>query len=149
VNGRAHVELDQVFLQTVTIDDRHPMKVFVQLEGDCKGVFVTNKSDMGFDVVELQGGTSSVPFSYRVVCKRKYYEDERLATREQESSYNSRMLQTVWPEVIAKRQAKLDELKALDRQAEQGRSKMEKMQAAIEQQRGKPVTKKAMPTDRR
>ena len=149
VSGRAHVELDQVFLQTVTIDDKHPMKVFVQLEGDCKGVFVTNKSDMGFDVVELQGGTSSVPISYRVVCKRKYYEDERLATREQESSYNKRMLETVWPEVLAKRQAKLNELKALDRQAEQGRSKMEKMQAAIEQQRGKPVTKKAMPTDRR
>jgi multidrug resistance efflux pump len=59
------------------------------------------------------------------------------------------MLETVWPEVLAKRQAKLNELKALEKQADQGRSKMEKMQAAIEQQRREPVTKKAMPTDRR
>jgi hypothetical protein len=99
--GRAHVELDGMFLQTVTVDARHPVKVFVQLEGDCRGVFVTNKTATGFDVVELQGGASSAGFSYRVVCKRKYYEDERLATQEQDIQYNTRMLLSAWPEVIA------------------------------------------------
>jgi hypothetical protein len=142
--GRAHVELDQVFLQTVTIDDKHPMKVFVQLEGDCKGVFVTNKTNSGFDVMELQGGTSSVPFLYRVVCKRKYYEDERLATREQEATYNKRMLETVWPEVLAKRQAKLDEVRALKEQAEQCRSKVEKIQE-MSQRHTESATKKVVP----
>jgi hypothetical protein len=53
------------------------MKVFVQLEGDCKGVYVT-KSTTGFDAKELQNGTSSVAFSYRVVAKRKGFEDVRL-----------------------------------------------------------------------
>ena len=53
------------------------MKVFVQLEGDCKGVYV-QKGATGFDVIELQGGNSNVSFSYRVVAKRKGYEDQRL-----------------------------------------------------------------------
>ena len=77
-NGKTHIELDPLFLQTVSIDSRHPMKVFVQLEGDCRGVYVS-KGATGFDVSELQGGTGNVPFSYRVVAKRKGYEDVRLA----------------------------------------------------------------------
>jgi hypothetical protein len=32
----------------------------------------------GFDVVELRGGSSSVPFCYRVVAKRKGFEQKRL-----------------------------------------------------------------------
>ena len=102
-NGVAHIELDPLFLQTVTVDATHPMKVFVQLEDDCKGMYVTHKTTTGFDVVELQGGTSNARFIYRVMCKRKYYEDERLATEEQDIQYNTRVLQTAWPEVIAER----------------------------------------------
>jgi hypothetical protein len=104
--GRAHVELDPTFLETVTIDARHPMKVFVQLEGDCNGVFVTNKSASGFDVVELGGGRSGAAFSYRVVCKRAYYEDERLASQEEDTRYNTEMLRRAWPEVMAEKDAR-------------------------------------------
>jgi len=75
--GQIHVELDPLFLETVTIDNAHPMKVFVQLEGDCNGVYVS-KGVTGFDVIELAKGTSSVPFSYRVVAKRAGFEDRRL-----------------------------------------------------------------------
>jgi hypothetical protein len=99
-NGRAHIELDPKFRQTITVDATHPVNVVVQLEGDCQGVFVTNKTATGFDVVELQGGRSSAPFFYRVTGKRKYYEDERLATLEEDTRYNQRMLQTVWPEKV-------------------------------------------------
>ena len=74
-SGKAHISLDPEFLQTVTIDAQHPMMVFVQVEGDCKGVYVTNKTSTSFDVNELQGGTSNLSFSYRIVCKRKYFED--------------------------------------------------------------------------
>jgi hypothetical protein len=77
VNGRAHVVLDQLFLETVTIDAVYPMKVFVQPEGDCKGVYVSKGTD-GFDVIELNQGRSNVPFSYRVVAKRKGFENRRL-----------------------------------------------------------------------
>jgi len=103
--GKAHIDLDPTFAQTVTIDKTHPMKVFVQLEGDCKGVYVTNKTTSGFDVVELQGGASNAHFSYRIACKRKYYEDERLATDEQDIKFNERVLQTAWPEVVARENA--------------------------------------------
>jgi hypothetical protein len=77
VNGQTHIELDALFLETVTINAANPMKVFVQLEGDCNGVYVS-KGVTGFDVVELKNGTSNVPFSYRVVAKRKGFEDKRL-----------------------------------------------------------------------
>jgi hypothetical protein len=114
--GRAHIELDATFLQTVTLDARHPMRVFIQLEGDCNGVFVTHKTATGFDVVELRAGVSDAHFSYRVVCKRKYYEDERLANDEQDIRYNTRMLQTAWPEVIAEQQMQDQKLKAMKEQ---------------------------------
>ncbi len=106
-SGRAHIELDPRFLQTVTIDAAHPLKAFIQLEGDCKGVYVTNKTSTGFDVVELQGGESYVPFTYRVVCKRKYFEDQRMPSPEINNQQNSRMMQAVWPEIIEKKQVKL------------------------------------------
>ena len=71
------------------------MKVFVQLEGDCRGVYVS-KGITSFNVNELQGGTRSVSFSYRVVAKRKGYEDVRLAkmqspTPEEMKAQNSKV----------------------------------------------------------
>jgi hypothetical protein len=74
----------------------------VQVEGDCAGVYVTNKTATGFDVVELLGGRSNIPFSYRVVCKRKYYEDARLTTPEECAAVTSSMMRLVWPEVVAR-----------------------------------------------
>jgi hypothetical protein len=113
--GTAHIDLDPVFLQTVTVDATHPIKVFVQLEDDCKGVYVTNKTATGFDVAELQGGKSNASFTYRVVCKRKYYEDERLATEEEDIQYNTRVLQTAWPERLAEQKARAARLAPLVR----------------------------------
>ena len=82
VNGRVHIELDPLFLQTVTINGQHPMKVFVQLNDEnCKGTAV-KRGTTGFDVIELQNGTSNASFSYRIVAKRKGYEDRRLAKME-------------------------------------------------------------------
>jgi hypothetical protein len=77
MNGCAHIKLDPLFLETVTIDDANPMKVFVQLRDDCNGTYVKTEVG-GFDVIELQGGTSRAAFAYRVVAKRKGFEDKRL-----------------------------------------------------------------------
>ncbi len=77
VNGHIHVELDPVFLETVTINSQYPMKVFVQLNDDSTGVFVRRELT-GFDVVELQDGTNNAHFTYRVVAKRRGFEDRRL-----------------------------------------------------------------------
>jgi hypothetical protein len=77
VNGRCHIVLDPLFLETVTIDDANPMKVFIQLRDDCKGTYVKTGT-CGFDVMELQGGASTAGFAYRVVAKRKGFEAKRL-----------------------------------------------------------------------
>ena len=82
-NGVAHIELDETFTKNVTINDKHPLRVIIQLEGDCKGVFVANKTANGFDVKELQGGTSSVAFTYFVTANRAdaYNEDGSLFSK--------------------------------------------------------------------
>ncbi len=76
-NGRVHIDLDSHFLDTVRIDLRHPMMVFVQMEGEANPVYV-EKGEDGFDVVESKRGKSNAAFSYRVVAKRADYEDLRL-----------------------------------------------------------------------
>jgi len=77
-SGKAHIELDPVFLETATVDEANPMHVFVQLhDPDCEGVAV-QRGETGFDVLELKGGTSGASFSYRVVAKRKGFETKRL-----------------------------------------------------------------------
>ena len=45
--------------------------MFVQAEGDCKGLIVRDKSATGFVVQELGGGTSDVPFAYRIAGRRR------------------------------------------------------------------------------
>lgn len=71
VNGVAEIRIDPILSKNIVVDSSHPLKVFIQLEGDCKGVYVTNKSKNGFIVRELQGGTSSIDFSYQLVANRK------------------------------------------------------------------------------
>ncbi len=70
VNGRAHVTIDPIFAKNIVVNERHPLRAFVQLEGDCAGVYITNKTANGFDVVELSGGLSNVPFSWTVTANR-------------------------------------------------------------------------------
>jgi hypothetical protein len=66
--GRATVKLDADFAKVVMLDD---YRVFLTPEGDCKGLYVRSKRGASFEVRELQGGTSSIAFSYRIVAKRK------------------------------------------------------------------------------
>ena len=70
VNGRVHIALDPTIVKNVTISDRHPLKVFIQLEGECNGVYVGNKTASGFDVIELNHGASNVSFSWHIVANR-------------------------------------------------------------------------------
>ena len=70
VNGIAHINIDPLLKDAIYVDDNYPLKVFIQLEGDCNGVYVTNKSSNGFTVRELQSGQSNVPFSWHIVANR-------------------------------------------------------------------------------
>jgi hypothetical protein len=71
VNGSATISIDPIFTNNIVVDQQHPLKVFIQLEGDCNGVYVTNKSANGFTVKELQNGNSNVSFAYHIVANRK------------------------------------------------------------------------------
>jgi hypothetical protein len=74
-NGSATVQLETGFAGVVKTDAYH---VFPSPKGDCKGLYVSNQTPSSFTVRELQGGTSSVAFSYRVVAKRKDITGARL-----------------------------------------------------------------------
>ena len=71
VSGRADIQIDPIFSNNIHVDASHPLKVFIQLEGDCNGVYVTNKTKNGFTVVELNKGASNVNFSWHIVANRK------------------------------------------------------------------------------
>ncbi len=81
--GVALVELDPIFLETVTIDEANPMKVFVTMNGKSPGFWVEKGAD-DFVVVELSGGTGNVAFDWRVVAKRKGLESLRLRSFDEE-----------------------------------------------------------------
>lgn len=75
-NGEAYITLDKILASSMKIDENHPLKVFIQLEGDCNGVFVTDKSNIGFRVKELNKGNSNVSFSWHIVGSRADSKDE-------------------------------------------------------------------------
>jgi hypothetical protein len=76
-NGVAVVALDADYVQTVnTAMDYH---VFLTPKGDCKGLYVANETAGGFEVHELGGGNSSIAFDYRIMAKRKGFENIRMA----------------------------------------------------------------------
>lgn len=69
-NGEAYISIDKLLSKHIYMDEKHPMKVFIQLEGDCNGVFVTEKTLNGFKVKELGNGKSNVSFSWNLVANR-------------------------------------------------------------------------------
>ncbi|MEP6676596.1 MAG: hypothetical protein ABJA78_15650 [Ferruginibacter sp.] len=70
INGRVHIDIDPLFEKNIVVNESHPLRVFIQPEGDCKGVYITNKTAKGFDVVELNNGTSNINFQWTIICNR-------------------------------------------------------------------------------
>ena len=77
--GRAEVRLDPDFAALVRTDDFH---VFLTAEGETSGLYVAERSETGFEVREQRGGDGEVPFSYRVVARRRDVDAGRLAAFE-------------------------------------------------------------------
>ena len=90
VNGQAHIALEKMFMETVFIDETHPFHVFLQEQGDSKGLFFTADADgKGFTVTEKQGGNTNIAFSYRVMAKRRFYQDHRFGVDAQQPFENN------------------------------------------------------------
>jgi hypothetical protein len=75
ISGVAVVQLDPDFIQTVNTEKEY--RVFPVPNGDCRGLYVTNKSANSFEVRELGGGISNVRFDYRIMAIRRKYETVR------------------------------------------------------------------------
>ena len=73
--GAAHISIEPVFGQTIDTGEYY---VFLEAEGECNSLFVKTKSPDGFTVRESGAGASDVPFSYRIVGRRKDVEAPRL-----------------------------------------------------------------------
>jgi hypothetical protein len=78
-NGEAVVNLEPLFGETVNTAAQY--HVFLTPSGDCKGLYVAQKSPSSFVVRELGGGTSSIAFDYRIMAKRKGFEQVRLVEK--------------------------------------------------------------------
>jgi hypothetical protein len=86
VGGVATVRLDSRFTQT--INAKLEYHVFLTPNGDCKGLYVSQKTPTSFEVRELGGGNSSIKFDYRIAGLRKNYENVRFADHSREFPAN-------------------------------------------------------------
>jgi hypothetical protein len=77
INGVAVIQFDPDFIQTVNTEKEY--RVFAEPNGDCKGLYVTNKSANSFEVRELGVGASNIRFDYRITAIRRKYETVRFA----------------------------------------------------------------------
>jgi hypothetical protein len=78
-NGSAVISLESTFAQTVNTEMEY--HVFLTPKGDCEGLYVSNETGAGFEVHELRHGHSSIGFDYRIMAKRKAYENIRLGDK--------------------------------------------------------------------
>ncbi|MBI3572667.1 MAG: hypothetical protein HY092_00510 [Candidatus Kerfeldbacteria bacterium] len=70
-NGRARIDLDPKWLETVTINDGNKLRAFVTFYGE-HGEFYVERDLIGFTVVDPSGGNAE--FSWKVEAKQKGYE---------------------------------------------------------------------------
>jgi len=65
-HGQAAVSLERTFASA--IDGRRSYLVFITPQGDCNGLYVTQKSPLGF-IVREHNGESNIAFDYRIVAQ--------------------------------------------------------------------------------
>jgi hypothetical protein len=75
-HGVATVKLDPTFVQTVNTDLEY--HVFLTPDGRCHGLYVASKTATSFEVRELGRRKANVRFDYRIVARRRGYEEVRM-----------------------------------------------------------------------
>ncbi|MDH5406260.1 MAG: hypothetical protein OEX80_06955, partial [Candidatus Aminicenantes bacterium] len=75
VNGQAVVPIEKVFAQTANIEMGY--LIFLTPIGECQGLYIAQQDKDAFEVREQGGGTSNNSFYYRIVAKRRGYEEVR------------------------------------------------------------------------
>jgi hypothetical protein len=78
VNGTAHIRLDEMFLETITVDEKNKMHVTLQEQAETQGLYyLVDADNKGFTVKEKKNGRSNGTFSYSIMAKRRFFEDHR------------------------------------------------------------------------
>jgi hypothetical protein len=132
-DGKAHIELNQAFLESVTANNQHPLKIFVQLTSGMPVPVVVEKGATGFAVRARD--QINATFDYRVVAKRKGYENER--SRKTDIGHDDpNLYPELWPEIEKKmeeeRQRHEAEREQLQQQEKQEqKSDMDASQASL------------------
>jgi hypothetical protein len=75
INGVARVTLDPDFSALVQQGD---YLVFPVAEGNCNGIYVSQRDAKGFEVRECNNGKSTLPLAYKVLARRKDLAGKRL-----------------------------------------------------------------------
>jgi hypothetical protein len=73
VNGKAHVDLDPILADIIIVNNDNPIRAFctpVDMPS-FNGISISNRTEKGFDIIELNGGTHSGTLEYQVVVKPK------------------------------------------------------------------------------
>ncbi len=78
-NGMCRVDLRPDFAEIVTVDEDHPMRVFITPCGNM-GNWWIEKDDKGF-TLHAPDAPDGTQFDWRVAAKRKHFEDKRLELR--------------------------------------------------------------------
>jgi hypothetical protein len=91
--GQTVVNIESVFGETVNTGVEY--HVFLTPNGDCKGLYVAQKSPTSFVVKELGGGTSNIAFDYRIMAKRIGFETVRLADKTQQMTPKNRATKSI------------------------------------------------------
>ena len=78
-NGRCRVDLPSDFAEIVTVDEDHPMRVFITPCGNM-GNWWIEKDEKGF-ILYAPDAPDGTKFDWRVAAKRKHFEDRRLEIR--------------------------------------------------------------------
>jgi hypothetical protein len=100
-NGSLHIPLDEMFLETVFIDNAHKMHVVLQEQAESNGLYVVVDADFkGFTVKEKKSGTSNAAFSYSIMAKRRFYQDHRFGV-DFTQPYEDNLSKTNNPELLS------------------------------------------------
>jgi hypothetical protein len=75
-NGSAAIRFESAFSQT--INPRVEYHIFLTPKGECEGLYVSKEGADGFEVHELHRGHSNIAFDYRIMARRKGFENVRL-----------------------------------------------------------------------
>jgi trimeric autotransporter adhesin len=73
--GKASILVDQLFASTVDLNSNY--HIFLTPLGNSNGLYVFNQTPNSFEVREANGGQANISFHYRIVAKRKGYEEIR------------------------------------------------------------------------